>query len=173
MRTTFKQSGERVGFCYTLRQPHCVKIQVILQTKIRRSQYHWNQESPNSSIILSLHQTPDSPNTGSNSYKNDVCEVKESRDNEKKKNCSQQCQEGKKEKLTSITLESKLGKLGAGILFNVILSSQKATVYICGMGFPHWRVFVFQCTSIRKLQTKKSVWSLSHINMQWIFPQLF
>lgn len=85
MRTTFEQSGEKVCLYYTLRQPHCVQIKTILQTKIRRSQYHWNQEGPNSSIMLCLHQMLESPNTGSKSYKKGVCEVEGSRNNEKKK----------------------------------------------------------------------------------------
>lgn len=80
----------------------------------------------------------DSPNTGSNSYKKGVCVVEGSRNTRRKKIApSSVRREKKKEKLTSITFGSKLGRFGAGILFKVILSSQKAAVYVWRTGFPH------------------------------------
>lgn len=61
--------------------------------------------------MLSLHQMLESPNIGSNNYKKGVCEVEGSRDNEKKKKLLPAVSGGKKEKLASITFESKVGKL--------------------------------------------------------------
>lgn len=103
----------RVCLYYILRQPHCVKIQAILQTKIRRSQYHWNQEGPNSSTILSLHRCLKAQTQAKTAIKKVFVRWKEVEIMRRKKNCSQQCQEGRKEKLTSITFESNLGKLNS------------------------------------------------------------